>query len=93
MRPWEKTAICEPRREVAEEIECADTLIFNVQLPEPWENKCLLLLKPLGLLYFLWRPSQKRAHMGILWSCENNEVLMRPVTRTSLKTPMLSERS
>lgn len=35
-----------PRREVAEEIECADTLILNVQPPGLWENKCLLLKQP-----------------------------------------------
>ena len=57
VRGGRRAAICKPRIESSPEVNPVGILILDSQLPELWDNKCLLL-KPLSLWFLLWCPQQ-----------------------------------
>ena len=54
-----KAAVCQPKREASAETKPASILTFDFQLPELWENKCLLFKLP-SFWYLLWQPKQTK---------------------------------
>lgn len=64
MRGHRESGICKPGREASEETKGVNTLTFDFQPPESWENKFLLLKPPSRQVFCSSRPCKLIPHIN-----------------------------